>query len=297
MNEEFFLGLLSSSVLAAIITGILGLIVNSKRLTTDYISGERKSWREKIRQLSLQIQQAKNLESLRNSLLELKVYINAYGMLKATQYLLDGHLWKLIHEVEQIDDATNFKLELYKNSTIELLSVLLKYDWERSKLEVKGNSFIYGIIISNLWCAVLGLSANFYCFYLDNLEITSSMIYELASLTITLTLFCIGFLCCICKLLHYVFSQWGRTIPNKLLYGGMFLIILLNIYLTVDNCLSAPWAIQLIGKQYRTTAKFAITGAVISSVITVAYSLELCRSLITYKRAIQQIKHTYGLRL
>lgn len=123
------------------------------------------------------------------------------------------------------------------------------------------------------------------------------MIYELTSLTITLTLFSTGFLCCICKLLHYVLSQWVRTIHIKGLYGITLLIILLILYLTTDNFLYAPWAISLIGKQYRTTAKFAVAGMLISGIITITYTWELCRGLITYKRAIQQIQHTYKRRL
>ena len=140
LKQDIFLALLSSTVLTAIITGILGAFVNGKKLETDHITNERKTWREQIRILSKKINLSKNLKELKNVLSELKLSINGYGLLKHTQYLSDGHLWGLILEIEQLSSANKQTLTTYKKFLIELLSVLLKYDWERSKLEIKGTS-------------------------------------------------------------------------------------------------------------------------------------------------------------
>ena len=292
MKQDIFLALLSSTVLTAIITGILGAFVNGKKLETDHITNERKTWREQIRILSKKINLSKNLKELKNVLSELKLSINGYGLLKHTQYLSDGHLWGLILEIEQLSSANKQTLTTYKKFLIELLSVLLKYDWERSKLEIKGNSFIYGIFVCNLWCAILGLSANIYCFYLDQLTITASMIYELLSLTVVLTLSCIGLLCFICKVVQYILQQWIRDISIKRIYIISILVFLLIIIILLDSFFNASWALQLIGWQYRTTVKFTIVGVMLSGTITVVYTWELCRELITYKKVIQQIFNT-----
>lgn len=289
MEQDIFFTLLSSSVLATIITSIFNIFVNGKKLETNHITNERKTWRDQIRNLSQKINHAEDLNELKKILAELKLSINAYGLLKRNQYLSDGHLWQLITEIEQLNTINNQALSIYQKFLTELLSVLLKYDWERSKLEIKGNSFIYGIIVTNLWCAILGVIANVYYFYLDRLSINASMIYELISLTIVFTLSSIGFLCFICKIVEYILQQWVRDIPIKFLYTTSILVFLLIMIIILDSFISASWGIQLVGEQYKTTTKFAIAGVFLSGILTIIYTWDLCRELIIYKKTILQI--------
>ena len=67
-------------------------------------------------------------------LTKLKVRINSRGFDKEN-ILQDSHIWKSIINLEEKDTCT--KLEIDK--LIHYLSALLKYDWERSKMEISVN--------------------------------------------------------------------------------------------------------------------------------------------------------------
>ena len=63
--------------------------------------------------------------------------INAYGISNPHDYGRDGHLWLVIMTMGEEDNIEEF--ELSKELLITFISLLLKQDWERTKLEVKGN--------------------------------------------------------------------------------------------------------------------------------------------------------------
>ena len=56
--------------------------------------------------------------------------INTYGKY-SKDYLKDCHIWESIYILENKEERT----EKQKNRLIDYLSLLLKYDWERSKIE------------------------------------------------------------------------------------------------------------------------------------------------------------------
>lgn len=73
-------GVLDSAAVSAVISGII-VYFNSKRgENLKYITAERSNWREKIREITLQLYGASYNKTLK-IITELKVYINAFGML------------------------------------------------------------------------------------------------------------------------------------------------------------------------------------------------------------------------
>ena len=75
MNTEM---LLSSAVIAAILSGIISFLISRRQETLQYITGERKEWREKIREIAYNLNGANYKDTLK-LLTELKVRINAFG--------------------------------------------------------------------------------------------------------------------------------------------------------------------------------------------------------------------------
>jgi len=137
--------LLSGAGLGAVLSAILVFANNSKRNQLDYITKERSEWRKDIQIILDDLGKVgKRAEAIQR----LKSRINPYGKSKTVDngddfYLHEGHIWSLVNTI----DITN-------TSQIERLSdyvrLLWKYDWERSKREIKFdifNSFIYFILV------------------------------------------------------------------------------------------------------------------------------------------------------
>lgn len=137
MNTEM---LLSSAVIAAILSGIISFFISRRQETLQYITGERKEWREKIREITYNLNGANYKDTLK-LLTELKVRINAFGNREVlVSYSSDAHIWDLINEIEKEEPKRNI-LKLMQKQLIEYLSLLLKVDWERSKKEVRGDIY------------------------------------------------------------------------------------------------------------------------------------------------------------
>lgn len=138
--------IMASCVIAALITGILSfisaLMKSNKEGKLSRITDERKMWRDEIRQIAQEISiidvndldNPKSKNRFSELLTKLKVRINSRGFDKEN-ILQDSHIWKSIINLEEKDTCT--KLEIDK--LIHYLSALLKYDWERSKMEISVN--------------------------------------------------------------------------------------------------------------------------------------------------------------
>ena len=139
MQQEAVIQILfGSSVIAAFITAIFAFIKSDKQGKLEHITLERKNWRESMRSIMEEIQGASYQETL-NCMVKLKVRINAYGSNCSHNYMDDAHIWKLIKKIEKMDCNNTNELHKCQNQIIEYISLLLKYDWERSKREVKGD--------------------------------------------------------------------------------------------------------------------------------------------------------------
>lgn len=168
--------LLGSVVLATIFSGIVSYIISRRQGSLQYITGERKEWREKIREIAYELHGASYKDTLK-ILTELKVRINAFGNNRVlTGYYDDAHIWEIINELENGKPSKEV-LTLKQKQLIEYLSLLLKFDWDRSKKEVKGN--IYDIASWLIFlCAWLYFVISIFIYNVDT-DITK---FELASI-------------------------------------------------------------------------------------------------------------------
>ena len=131
--------LFGSTVIAAFLSGSIALAVSRRQETLQYITAERKEWREKIREIAYKLNGATYGNTI-NILTELKVRINAFGNEISFKYSDDAHIWKLIKELEA-EKCYGENLNRKQKQLIEYLSLLLKFDWERSKKEVRENIY------------------------------------------------------------------------------------------------------------------------------------------------------------
>lgn len=160
--EKFF----TPEIIVALITGMLSLftlfIKTNKESKLSRITDERTKWRDEMRNIAKKLSATNQLnenasesnkekESLQEILTQLKTRLNSYGNGK-DDYLKDSHIWKSISIIEA-NENNDSNIEYEKSKLIDYLSLLLKYDWERSKSESSVNASIiigYSIyIISN----------------------------------------------------------------------------------------------------------------------------------------------------
>lgn len=155
---------LSSVVLSAIVSGVITYMIANKKTRLQYITDERKKWRNKIRKIAKKLHNASYADTL-SILTELKVRLNAFGANECSkQYNKDVHIWQIINEIEATNQS-KLNLIAKQEELIEYLALLLKADWERSKQEVTGNKYLFASSLyfcaSSVWfftipyCAVI----------------------------------------------------------------------------------------------------------------------------------------------
>lgn len=157
MDFEVMLG---SVVVAAIISGIVAIYKSDKANKLEYITKERSEWRKEIRKCSEKLGGA-SYQATRKICDKLKVRINAFGKGVSNKYSHDAHIWKLIEEIEsdnfRMDDLPKFQTALQ-----EYLTLLLKWDWEKSKKEVSGDRKRFLEYILWIFSALLYAGGVFY---------------------------------------------------------------------------------------------------------------------------------------
>lgn len=151
MTKEIILAILSSSILTAVITTLFQFAARQKEYNVEHITNERKNWREYLREIAVDINAAASKADLSDPLSRLKTRINAYGYLNMENYLMDGHVWQLIAQAERCRFSGRREFENFKRRLVAAVSVVLKYDWERSKAEIKGSTklrFVIAVYVS-----------------------------------------------------------------------------------------------------------------------------------------------------
>ena len=138
------ISLLSGAGIGAILSAFLVFVNNSKKNKLDFVTRERSEWRREIKSIIVDLLSGNNRS---NALSRLETQLNPYGRYISKEdayefYMNDGHIWKIVDNFD------------YSNKNVKTLTkyleLLLKYDWERSKREIKYdifNSFIYCILI------------------------------------------------------------------------------------------------------------------------------------------------------
>lgn len=130
--------MLGSAGIAAMFSGLISYLIFKKQGNLQYITAERKEWREKIRNIANELDGASYLQTL-HIMTDLKLRINSFGNGNiSSDYDKDAHIWEVINELEN-EKPSKKVLRIRQEQIIQYLTLLLKADWERSKKEVKGD--------------------------------------------------------------------------------------------------------------------------------------------------------------
>jgi len=119
---------LTSSVIAGAISAFVAVWTNQRKISIENITKERKEWREKVRDKSLEVHNAlicRNDEALNRLKVEFTLILNP----DSSDENKDNKIIELIkcpEEGGEINSSYGFSKQV---------SYLLKHDWERSKLE------------------------------------------------------------------------------------------------------------------------------------------------------------------
>lgn len=153
-TKELVTVLLSSTVIATLITTLFNVLTNKRKDKIENITKERKKWREELREIAAEITKASDVNEFELAITKLKVRINAYGV-SDNSIFSDSQLWMQFHHYENYvkpltEYSNNKTLDSFKSLFVNQISCLLKYDWERTKSEIKGNmqnKFVSGALI------------------------------------------------------------------------------------------------------------------------------------------------------
>ena len=103
MESNVLAMVLTSSVVAGVISSLVAYFQFHKNNKLVYITNERKAWRSDIRRIAEEIEAATGYEDIRKPLVELKVRINAYGK-NTDDVKKDSHIWKVIERLQKQND-------------------------------------------------------------------------------------------------------------------------------------------------------------------------------------------------
>lgn len=174
MKEKEMEIYISSAVIAAIVSCLFGYYQFHKQSKYQYITQERKIWRDELRKIAEQLNSV-NITNYSSIITRLKVRLNAFGYKTKLgsqdktntqkdyeKYLQDEHIWEEIDILTDCANSCNLQeFNNSKNNLIMYIDLLLKYDWERSKLEITGgNRFILFASISLYICTCICYSFN-----------------------------------------------------------------------------------------------------------------------------------------
>lgn len=151
---------LSSSLLVGVISAVAAFLNNKKNNNLKYITEDRRHWREEIRNVVDELENTKYVD--RHKVLQkIKVRINPYGE-STHRFLHDSHIWKCIYQIEKVSNGKEYREK--KDELVFYLSLLLKYDWERTKKEVTGNRNIVALAIVMMFGLLYLIYEHFYVF-------------------------------------------------------------------------------------------------------------------------------------
>ncbi|MGL6058121.1 MAG: hypothetical protein ACRC17_07365 [Culicoidibacterales bacterium] len=138
----------SAATVAALVTAIFTYRNSKSSNELMHITAERREWRRDLRSIAEKVNASMTASELYANLIPLRVRINPlYTNTDSTKIdeenpaIIECWLWERINFLEKSDNVNESELLEIKKEIIILLEALLKYDWERSKKEVKGDSF------------------------------------------------------------------------------------------------------------------------------------------------------------
>lgn len=232
---------MTENMIVAIISGVLALIpliFNAYRESKlKRITDERTKWREEIRKIANDLSDVLHLDiethtcnELYNALNRLKVRINSYGK-NSDDVHKDSHIWKSIETIEKVG-LKNGKEEIQK--LIVYLSLLLKFDWERSKSEASfcfENILGYAFsIVATVWYIYFNLT-----YKNDNGLIIISFVYFVSLIIFPYFMMLINDIVNIEK--ERLMNFWGRII---IIISLFVVIFVYPSYISLDYLIYPP---------------------------------------------------------
>lgn len=137
-------------MLTALITSLFAIIQNNKKGKREHIVFERKKWRDDIRDIVSKLNDVEfNKNGLNNNeriiiikknIADLEVRLNTVGIADKSDFTKDKEIWEIINEIYSYNTLTEIIESDVLKKLRRNLSLLLKMDWERSKIETVGNS-------------------------------------------------------------------------------------------------------------------------------------------------------------
>lgn len=175
---DMVIAIIGSSAFGAVVSFLFTWISNRKSNSLNYITDERRKWRDKIREIIIGINESsfegKKNKNINKYLTQLKVNINPYGKHNKIDYAQDGHIWEKIKKFDELQ--TEIEFENTKCDLLEYLELMLKRDWERSKNEVRGYSYAIACVAIMTIFTTLYLYLYFYVFRLHNVPTVIGLI-------------------------------------------------------------------------------------------------------------------------
>jgi len=179
LTIEQIVSIISAVGISTIVSAIIAFVQNNKKNNLDFVTKERSEWRKKLKEIISELSDDSKKES---AIIKLKSEINPYGKnmeFKNTKpyYMKEGHIWDLLDRGDDVDfDRLKFYIEL-----------LLKFDWERSKIEVRFRP----IKVINRVMNFLLFFSSLYCIYIvsDTFRCNITNIYYAGNLAITIITF------------------------------------------------------------------------------------------------------------
>lgn len=190
---------LSSVVLSAIVSGVITYMIANKKTRLQYITDERKKWRDKIRKIAENLHNVSYADTL-SILTELKVRLNAFGANENSKnYSKDIHIWQIISEIEETS-LNKLQLKEKQEQLIEYLALLLKTDWEKSKREIRGNkcytlSSLYFLTSSLCFSGIIIYYYTNDLISIDKTQIVDCVSYGLLCISIMPIIQCVSTIC------------------------------------------------------------------------------------------------------
>ena len=263
--------ILTSTVIATIISSLLAMTISDKKNKLKYITNERQRWRNQIREIGEKINNTDNKTEIINLLTPLKLRINSYGFEDKKNILHDGHIWEIIRKFES---DTSYEVKTFKNRLIQYLSMLLKFDWERSKNETIGNIFVTLLISLNILNIIIQVGA--YCLNICDMIL-------MMELTIWPSLISLGL---------YLLPIAGHYIPAK--HSG-FLGYTFIAALGFCSCIIYLWIITPIIKVYEANGELIVISIMIMLIVAIVSLLAIyskIRDICCYKHMVYRIDPT-----
>lgn len=232
--------ILGPVVISALITGFASLYTSRKNNHLQYMINEEKERCKILREIIKKLNKSDYNETL-NVLLELKSYINVFGITeKNKNYLDDTHIWEVIKQIEKLGPEPNEEvLKKQKELLINYLLLLIGYTEKKAKENVRGDVHV---IMSGVVCVAACLYGGISCilFMQDN-EIGTRQGISVIILFISLLLLITGTVFSSVLSFYYTWKkgEWKVSKRNFILTWSVIFVVYIILYFQITAILQS----------------------------------------------------------